>query len=440
MSSSVAISVHHISKRYQLYEKPQDRLKQSFFRHFGKKYGQEFWALNEVSFDVARGETVGIIGRNGSGKSTLLQIISGILTPTSGNIEVDGRVVALLELGSGFNPEFTGRENVFLTGQIMGIRRETVQRQLEEIIAFADIGRFIDQPVKLYSSGMYVRLAFSILKGLEPDIFLVDEALSVGDIKFSQKCFQYFEEKRKEGKSFVLVSHDMQAILRLCDWVMLLDEGQVIRVGNPIEVVDYYYAKQVGADFLPKAGQKEVPLASEKQASPTLVLTQCPSSYRENVEHFNGLRIGNHKVEIIGFASFNGYGKVSTSFLTGDPMALEIYCRANQDVDDLTFTFQVTDRFGTVVFGQNSYMATREGFSAARGNIIRARIEFPCSFFQGEYLVAIGATACALEFCQEYYDYLEGCLHWTVGRPSWRNFHGVMELQTKWSFSKDDHA
>ena len=132
--------------------------------------------------------------------------------------------------------------------------------------------------------------------------------------------------------------------------------------------------------------------------------------------------------------------KESASFLTGDPMALEIYCRANQDVDDLAFTFQVTDRFGTVVFGQNSYMATRERLSAAGGNVIRARIEFPCSFFQGEYLVAIGATACALEFCHEYYDYLEGCLHWTVGRPSWRNFHGVMELQTKWSFSKDDHA
>ena len=438
MSCSPAISVHKVSKLYMLYAKPQDRLKHSLLRHFGKKYGQEFWALNQISFDVAQGETIGIIGRNGSGKSTLLEIIAGTLTPTLGDVKVNGRVVALLELGSGFNPEFTGRENIFFTGAMMGIRREEMEKRLEEIIQFADIGRFMDQPVKLYSSGMYVRLAFSILKGVDPDIFLVDEALAVGDIKFSQKCFQYFEEKRSRGKSFVLVSHDMQAILRLCDWVILLEEGQIIKMGNPIEVVDYYYAKQVGAELFPRGGRKETGGGSEKPVPFSPVGIPCPRSYRENLERFNGLRMGNHKVEIIGFASLNEFGNESTSFFTGDRIALEIYWRANQEVDDLAVTFQVTDRFGAVVFGQNSYMATREKRFATRGKIIKTRIEFPCSFFQGEYLVAIGVTACALEFCQEYYDYLEDCLRWTVASPSWRTFHGLMELPTQWSMDKGD--
>jgi ABC-type polysaccharide/polyol phosphate transport system ATPase subunit len=437
--NEVMISVRNVSKRYRLFNRPKDRLKEQLFRRLGKTYSREFWALNDISFEVKKGETLGIIGKNGSGKSTLLEIIAGTLTPSIGNIEINGQVAALLELGSGFNPEFTGRENVYLTGQIMGVPRGKIQNNLEEIINFADIGPFIDQPVKLYSSGMYIRLAFSVLKGIEPDIFLVDEALAVGDIKFSQKCFQYFEEKREEGKSFILVSHDMQAILRLCDRVILLDEGQIFREGKPIEVVDCYYAKQVGAELLPKLARNEVSMKGEKQIVQNSVVSQCPLSYRMNVENFNGLRIGNRKIKIIGFASLNEYGKESTSFLTGDRMGLEIYCQANQTVEDLTVTFQVTDRFGAVVFGQNSFMATRECLSAEQGSIIRTRIEFPCSFFQGEYLVSIGTTACALEFCEEYYDYLEGCLQWTVGPPSWRTFHGVMELQTKWSYSSDDY-
>jgi len=438
-NNDIIISARNVGKMYRLFNQPKDRLKEQLFWRFGRTYSREFWALKDISFEAKKGEAIGIIGRNGCGKSTLLQIIAGTLTPTTGEVQVNGRVAALLELGSGFNPEFTGRENVYLNGSILGFNREEMDNLFDGIADFADIGQFMDQPVKLYSSGMYVRLAFSVLKGIDLDIFIVDEALAVGDIKFSQKCFQYFEEKRKEGKNFVLVSHDMQAILRFCNWVILLDEGQVIKVGNPIEVVDYYYAKQVGAEFLPKVGRTEATVRSEKQVSPNPILTQTPPSYREKVDNFNGLRIGNHKVEIVGFASLNGYGKESTSFLTGDPMALEIYFRANQDVNDLAVTFQVTDRFGTVVFGQNSYMATRKKLSSDRGNIIRARIEFSCSFFQGEYMVSIGATACALEFCQEYYDYLEGCLHWVVGHPSWRTFHGVLELQTNWFFSNDDH-
>jgi ABC-type polysaccharide/polyol phosphate transport system ATPase subunit len=433
-SNDTMISVEKIGKMYRLFNRPQDRLKEQLLRRFGKSFSREFWALRDISFNLERGETLGIIGKNGSGKSTLLEIIAGTLTPTIGTIEVNGRVVALLELGSGFNPEFTGKENIFLTAQILGVHPIKIQDSLEEIIDFADIGPFIDQPVKHYSSGMTIRLAFSVLKGLDPDIFLVDEALAVGDIKFSQKCFRYFEEKRKGGKSFILVSHDMQAILRLCDRVILLDNGEVIKEGNPIEVVDYYYATQVGAEFSFNESKDVAPITGGTQDLRKLVISRCPSTYYDNIKRFKGLHIGNLKVKIIGFASLNKDGRECTSFLTGDQMAMEIYCQVNQRVEDLAVTFQVSDRFGTVVFGQNSFMVSRKSLSTNPGAIIKTRIEFPCSFFQGEYLVSIGTTACALEFCQEYYDYLEGCLRWTIGQPLWRTFHGVIEVQTKWLF------
>jgi lipopolysaccharide transport system ATP-binding protein len=189
MSDDIAVSVHNVNKRYLLYDRPQDRLKQSLFWRFGKSYGREFWALRDISFEIRRGEALGIIGRNGAGKSTLLQIIAGTLQPTSGVVHVSGRVAALLELGSGFNLEFTGRENVYLNGAILGFSRGEMEQRFDEIAAFADIGDFMDQPVKLYSSGMFVRLAFAVQACVEPDVLIVDEALAVGDVVFHQKCY-----------------------------------------------------------------------------------------------------------------------------------------------------------------------------------------------------------------------------------------------------------
>ncbi len=247
--SVVVISVQNVGKMYRLYDRPQDRLKEQLFWRFGKHFGREFWALRDVSFEVRRGETVGIVGRNGSGKSTLLQIVSGTLAPTLGEVKLSGRVAALLELGSGFNPEFTGRENVFLNGSILGIDPEEMAFRYSEIVAFADIGDFIDQPVKLYSSGMVVRLAFAVQACIHPDILIVDEALAVGDASFQRKCYQRLDDLRDRGASILFVSHDINAVTNLCTRAILLEAGQVISHGSALQVCDLYQKRLFSSEI-----------------------------------------------------------------------------------------------------------------------------------------------------------------------------------------------
>lgn len=247
MNNNIAIKVENLSKCYQIYEQPRDRLKQMILprlqRAVGaapKQYFREFWALKNVSFEVKKGETVGIIGRNGSGKSTLLQMICGTLNPTSGGIQTNGRIAALLELGSGFNPEFTGRENVYLNASVLGLSKEETDQRFDEIAAFAEIGNFIDQPVKTYSSGMMVRLAFAVAINIEPDILIVDEALAVGDELFQRKCFSRIESIRASGVTILFVSHSASQIVELCDRCMLMDAGEKLADGIPKPVVARY--------------------------------------------------------------------------------------------------------------------------------------------------------------------------------------------------------
>ena len=237
--SDIAIRVTNVSKTYQIYDKPHDRLKQSLWRG-RKQFYREFKALDDVSFEVKKGETVGIIGRNGSGKSTLLQIICGTLAPTSGDVEANGRIAALLELGSGFNPEFTGRENVYMNAAILGLSQAETGARFEDIAAFADIGDFIEQPVKTYSSGMLVRLAFAVAINVAPQILIVDEALSVGDELFQRKCFSRIEAIKNNGATILFVSHSGGAIVELCDHAVLLDSGEKLAMGGPKHIIGKY--------------------------------------------------------------------------------------------------------------------------------------------------------------------------------------------------------
>lgn len=239
MSSEFAIEVDGLSKCYHIYDKPRDRLMQMLYRG-RRQYFREFWALRDVTFQVRKGETVGIVGRNGSGKSTLLQIICGTLNPTSGSIRTHGRIAALLELGSGFNPEFTGRENVFLNASVLGLSRAETEARFDEIAAFADIGQFIDQPVKTYSSGMVVRLAFAVAINVDPQILVVDEALSVGDELFQRKCFSRIEAIRAAGATILFVSHSGGTVVELCDRALLLDSGERLALGAPKQIVGRY--------------------------------------------------------------------------------------------------------------------------------------------------------------------------------------------------------
>lgn len=246
-SKQVRIRVQNLAKRYEMYSQPSDRLKQMILpklhraaRRMPRAYFKEFWALREVSFDVFHGETVGIVGRNGSGKSTLLQMICGTIRPTLGNLVVDGRISALLELGAGFNPEFTGRENVLLSGLVYGISETEIRAKYDEILDFSGIGQFIDQPVKTYSSGMYVRLAFAVAISVSPDILVVDEALAVGDEAFQRKCLARIEAIRDAGATVLFVSHSAGTVVELCDRAILLDQGEMLMQGTPKEVVTTY--------------------------------------------------------------------------------------------------------------------------------------------------------------------------------------------------------
>ena len=248
MSSEIAIKVENLSKCYQIYDQPHDRLKQFILPRLqgivsqpSKQYFREFWALKDISFEIKRGETVGIIGRNGGGKSTLLQMICGTLNPTGGSIQTQGRIAALLELGSSFNPEFTGRENVYLYASILGLSPDEIKSKFEEIIFFADIGEFIDQPIKTYSSGMTVRLAFAVAINVDPQILIVDEALSVGDERFQRKCFSKIEAMQKSGVTILFVSHAAGTIVELCSRAILLDQGELLALGAPKSIVDLYH-------------------------------------------------------------------------------------------------------------------------------------------------------------------------------------------------------
>ena len=253
--SEFAIQVKNLNKMYKLYNKPSDRLKEAL----GFKVPvREHYALHDVSFDVKRGETVGIIGTNGSGKSTILKIITGVLNPTGGEVVVDGRISALLELGAGFNMEYTGIENVYLNGTMMGFSREEIDARLQDILDFADIGDFVHQPVKAYSSGMFVRLAFAVAINIDPEILIVDEALSVGDVFFQAKCYRKFEEFKKMGRTILFVSHDLSSISRYCDRVILLNKGVKLQEGSPKQMVDMYKQLLVGQDPT-KAEEKKDP-------------------------------------------------------------------------------------------------------------------------------------------------------------------------------------
>ena len=239
MENSSAVSVQNVSKKFRLFGSPKERFWEAL-HPFKKQYHREFWALKDISFEVPKGMTLGIVGRNGSGKSTLLQVICSVLRPTSGKVTVNGRISALLELGAGFNPEFTGRDNVLLNGALMGFSRKEMEERLPLIESFADIGEFIDQPVKIYSSGMFVRLAFAAAINVDPDILIVDEVLAVGDAKFQHKCYQKFLEFQEAGKTIILVTHNTDAIVRHCDCAILLENGGIVEIGEPKSITNYY--------------------------------------------------------------------------------------------------------------------------------------------------------------------------------------------------------
>ena len=380
-SDEVVLRVRHISKRFEIYDKPRHRLQQMLFGRW-KTYYREFRALRDVDFEVRKGECVGIIGPNGAGKSTLLQIMTGTLQPTEGTVERHGRIAALLELGSGFNPEFTGRENVYMNAAILGLTKAETDARYDDIVAFADIGEFIDQPVKTYSSGMIVRLAFAVNAFVDPDILIVDEALAVGDAFFQQKCMRFIR-KFKETHTILFVSHDTAAVANLCDRGVLLENGEVKMIGSPKEVIDQYL-KDLYSDSQEVDGAQHGQNAqAERREDEYYDMRRSlinGSKYRNDMEVFkfsnqSCFGAGGAEIENVFFADREG--KPLSWIVGGEIVKLTIAVRAHQDMRSPIIGFTVKDRLGQWILGDNTYITYQNAPVAARaGQRLVAEFEF----------------------------------------------------------------
>lgn len=389
----VLLLVRNVSKCYFLYDRPQDRLKAHLLWRFGKSYGREFWALRDVSFDVKKGETVGIIGRNGSGKSTLLQMIAGVLKPTTGKIQINGRVAALLELGSGFNPEFTGRENVYLNAAILGIQREEMEKRFDEIASFADIGDFIDQPVKLYSSGMFVRLAFAVTTGIDVDVLLIDEALAVGDVFFRQKCYKRLEDLRQRGVAIVLVSHAMSDVEQFCQRALLLDRGNLLFEGRASESVKRYYLIQQEKLALELTNKPMLELASninfDKQQDPSCeYFWPTPEAFFDLSEV---TEVSNGWARCTGVALCNNKGEPCRVFQQGEQASFFYEFEILQDIEVPIGGLVIKNDKSIIVHGKSTLEYGSEvPDRVVRGSRLRFRQDIFLEIAVGEYTFLIG--------------------------------------------------
>ena len=366
-SSELVIQIQELSKCFHIYNTPRDRLKQFIIPSLkkiikipSKKYFQEFWALKGISFEVKKGETVGIVGRNGSGKSTLLQIISGTITPTNGNVEINGRIAALLELGSGFNPEFTGHENIYMNASILGLSKNEIDHRFNDIIDFADIGDFINQPVKTYSSGMMVRLAFSVAINVEPEILIVDEALSVGDELFQRKCFSRIDDLKKNGTTILLVTHSAPTVIDLCDRAILLDSGSLVSIGNPKKIIEGYQRLLYAPENKKKILIDEIKkISSSENSQLNIKRKQKEIKPRKLVEN------ATHSFYDPALNPENSFGYENNGAVISDPIILNTMdIQVNNLLQGKKYTFNYTVNFNVdasgVKFG--SVIKTTTGF------------------------------------------------------------------------------
>lgn len=372
--SEFAIQVKHLDKMYKLYNKPSDRLRETL----GFKVPvREHYALRDVNFQVERGETVGIIGTNGSGKSTILKIITGVLNPTAGEVKVDGRISALLELGTGFNMEYTGIENVYLNGTMMGFSKEEVDARLQDILDFADIGDFVYQPVKSYSSGMFVRLAFAVAINIDPEILIVDEALSVGDVFFQAKCYRKFEEFKKMGKTILFVSHDLSSISRYCDRVILLNKGVKLEEGSPKQMVDMYKQLLVGQDPAKAEEKKEEQKESWSQ------------QFQVNP---NMLEYGTKLAEIVDFAVLDDKNRCTNTIEKGSSFRIRMKVVFHQDIQEPIMAYTFKDIKGTEITGTNTLFEKKSVEHSQAGDSCTVTFEQEMFLQGGEYLLSFGCT------------------------------------------------
>ncbi len=381
------IKVEHLNKMYKLYDHQRDRVRDALGLTRKKLY-HEHYALHDVSLSVKKGETVGIIGTNGSGKSTMLKIITGVLNPTSGNVEIEGRISALLELGAGFNMEFTGIENIYLNGTMIGFSKAEIDSKLQDILDFADIGDFVYQQVKTYSSGMFVRLAFAVAINIDPEILIVDEALSVGDVFFQNKCYHKFEEFRKAGKTILFVSHDLSSISKYCDRVILLDRGRKIGEGAPKEIIDMY--KKVLVHQL-DASPSENEHSFNRNRGDAENADGAPKLWKDRMSiNPNSDTYGNGLADIMDFCCVDNTGSITNTIIKGDSFSIRVKCLFHEKISEPIIAVSFKNRMGVEITGTNTMFEKISTGEPEEGDILTATFTQDMSLQGGEYLVSLG--------------------------------------------------
>ena len=429
--SEVAIRVDDVSKLYKLYDKPSDRLKESLGLTRKKLY-KEHYALHNVSFDVKRGETVGIIGTNGSGKSTILKIITGVLNPSGGHVEIDGRISALLELGAGFNMEYTGIENIYLNGTMIGFSREEIDAKMQDILDFADIGDFVYQPVKTYSSGMFVRLAFAVAINIDPEILIVDEALSVGDVFFQAKCYKKFEDFKKMGKTILFVSHDLGSISKYCDRVVLLNRGKKLAEGTPKEMVSMYKRIMVNQDKAEEIAAHQMDMSSlEEEDEKEIKEAACEGQWKN---HYNLNpdvdEYGNGAAEIEDFAIIDENGNYTNAIVKGTRFRLKSKVKFKQDIHDPIFTYTFKNIQGVAITGTNTMYEKKDVPLAKEGETYVATFEQDMFLQGGEYLLSMSCTGYRDGEFQVYHRLYDVCNVTVVSDKNTVGFYDMNSVTT----------
>jgi ABC-type polysaccharide/polyol phosphate transport system ATPase subunit len=404
---SVALRVEGVSKQYRIYEHPGDRLKESLTRG-RRRYHREFWALSDVSFEIEAGTTTGIIGPNGSGKSTLLQIITGTLEPTHGNVWYDGRIAALLELGAGFNLEFTGIENVLMNAALMGYSRAEAEALLPEIERFAEIGAFLHQPVKTYSSGMYVRLAFATAISTNPNILIIDEALSVGDALFQHRCLRRIKEMQENGTTILFVSHDPSAVKALCARAILLNWGRIDTDGKPSDVLNRYQGLIMEREEAYEAGQTtDEGLCVSTDAGPiedAAMLVQKSPALRYSFRH------GDRSAEVLSAELLDGSRRNADLIETGEQLLARLRVRFHSEIDEPVFGFLIRNRHGIHAYGANTEQKGLSFGRVLRGEVIEVSFSFDC--WLGTDLYSVSYAVHSADGIS--YDWLDGVLFFRV--------------------------
>ncbi len=431
MNNHIVIKVNNLTKTYHLYDKPQDRLKEAL-HPFRKSYHHDFHALNDVSFEIKKGEIVGVIGKNGAGKSTLLKIITGVLSPTSGSVEVIGKVASLLELGAGFNPEMSGIENIYLNGTIMGFTKKEMDMKVNTIIEFADIGEFIHQQVKTYSSGMFARLAFSVAINVKPDVLIVDEALSVGDMSFQAKSMVKMKDLMNKGTTVLFVSHDIGAIQSLCKKVIYIDDGQMIAYNNVDDVTSLYLKNQQKSTNIELSNYKlNIPLEDTEVSERNKIRYDFKKLDLTGKKVFKGTRSGNNKAKILDFKLLNHNGDEIDKIESNSKYIIQIAVKFNEDLASFAIVCPIRSLNGTQEIGVSSAVEKFMFPSVVKNEIYFVEIESNMNLKDGVYNLVIAVEIPLISnVVHEFADVMENCLTFNV-------FWNRLKFPTKFYTSGD---